>query len=1025
MKNTLDCTVTVAGSEKEYHIELPKTLTMAEILNYLEHSQKLQFEKKSFLLLQRSQIEYIIVGEKKLLTDYMSSNFRLIVYPPQIKFIKVHCPDKRINIRSFDSKEPASKMVDILCNDVFHLKHPEAYAIYQVNNPKGEAFSPNKSIIEYVPYIKDIYLLRRFWFSSCLNLDDENDIHFNYAQARQEFYLPTFSYKFVDYINLTALSIMVEFDGKKDEATKFVTKSSSSELKKYIPAYLAKEKKLSKQLAQALDKCPTNVVQAKMEFITKAMTWKYFSATIYPCNFTVDNKAYEGFIAFLEDDMRFLEDLNDYKTIYSIKYVYLRKFKLEINNTLKFTILNNGSYEDIVIFEIQSPRALQIQDYIVIFLNYLRQARTRAKEAEMEFKSHRHRANTVRTSLSGLVGTDLDIDKFKTSKQDMYQNKFAISLTRIDFVKPQQQITFSIPRCSRLYDNENEDSVSISVSKKMLLMDKIPKILVGTEDIGISKQLCHLLKRTISRDSLAPLTEADDIIAQLGGSQIASSIVHGCNGNFQRVVATISRVCTILASDTLKPLDAFSCLNYIRSYTLRFLSQQWADYDFLNNAKDIDPVFAAVAASIYKRRETMTPNLAYVLLGAYEGEKAEELHALSDAVMSALMGSCVALARGFLAAGLGNKALLEAVEKSTNICFDPLYASQLIEMLKPLVQEMGNVDVQKQFFGQDHNASVDMKLVNDIMDVMSHLTSFLSSPASLFLLSHSKRCFKPCEFPETMMESIDMYQGAMESSFAYYNADKRKNVELSQRIASSARTFFDLFCDNQLANARDTLDFLNKLLERGFSKGLSLDQFLDTSDSLHEVMINLIQNNHLDEAIPLLANDLTNEDKKYGIFNTASIKLDEAMRMVAKSPDKIDTNLIRTAFTLLSFGAILCTRDTDLAHEVKQKLVDIGNHLMDIVKAPPEQREQLSASVRNDLRSLRFYVNDPANCKEIIDIGTRGSISFALQKPDISTEINALKKICSDLSRFNAHRPASKLTRYNSATSSKELLLAK
>ena len=74
----------------------------------------------------------------------------------------------------------------------------------------------------------------------------------------------------------------------------------------------------------------------------------------------------------------------------------------------------------------------------------------------------------------------------------------------------------------------------------------------------------------------------------------------------------------------------------------------------------------------------MTPNLAYVMLGAYEGDKAEELHALSDAVMTALQNSVVALARCFIACGMGDRSLLEAIEKHGTACFDPLFTSQSV-----------------------------------------------------------------------------------------------------------------------------------------------------------------------------------------------------------------------------------------------------------------------------------------------------------------------------------------------------------
>ena len=78
-KSTFDCTVQVFGNENTTHIEIPKTLSVAEVLNYLQFSQKLQFPKGSFILVKKAQYSYSIPNPQRDLTSYQNRHLIIIL----------------------------------------------------------------------------------------------------------------------------------------------------------------------------------------------------------------------------------------------------------------------------------------------------------------------------------------------------------------------------------------------------------------------------------------------------------------------------------------------------------------------------------------------------------------------------------------------------------------------------------------------------------------------------------------------------------------------------------------------------------------------------------------------------------------------------------------------------------------------------------------------------------------------------------------------------------------------------------
>ena len=990
-KSTFECTVQVFRSSVEVKVEIPRTLTVTEVLNYLEFSQKLTFPKNSFIMVKRDQNLYSIPDEKRDLTVYQQNSLSLLIYPPNL-LLKIHCPDKRINVRQFDSKLPAAKIVETLCNDIFHLQSPESYALYQCFNVTSDAFPPNEPLIAYIPEIQDVWLLRRFWIRALTNFTEENDVHFCYTQAKVEFYNDKFPYQQVDHKTLLTLSIIVEFDGKQQEAVKFLSKASKKDLKKFFPKFAVDDKKLIKQVLEMIPQFPSNVLVAKTMFLQKVLEFPYFGSATFPAIFEHDGAKYNGRISFAEEGVCFFENDTSYKSILTIPYSILIKYKAISNSAIRFKYQCS---DEVKTLEFQTPASAKIPEHLLILLNFLKQNKLKEKEELNKKKgSKMHRRNTVRTSVTSF--TDLLSSDSSLIKNSPIEAEVNVTLEAIKLPEPQTPVTFTIPRATRTKMNtEFHDSV------------KTPEIPSSPTnlDYGISKSICSLLKKTIAKECLAPLTEAETLVYSFGGSRVAIDVIEGCDGGFNQIIATISRVGSILAHEILDPLDAFSCLNYVRSITQSYINSQLKTFDLTGPAQNVGPLFSRVAITLKNQSDKRDWLLAYVVLGAYDDDTARELHALIDSSCAALMFCTIAIARAFVKAGVITDELIYLLENiPKTVSFDPIYATKLCDVLNPLATSLKITEKAHTFLSQSHEADIEVRMIKSVVDHLTQFLNYIKSPASLFLLSQSMRCFKEFAYPDSLSEASDVYQGSLESAFVYWCANDATNAELSLRIQDTVKTFISLFTSggSNSMSAKDLFDQLNLLMARGFNDETMLEQFLDSTDPLHSIVISLLDNEKIEESIPLLAIDSLSPDQKRSAFDEAYKAIDSCLRSTAVKPSVIDGVRISTHYSLLSTVAISTSRDNDKINDVKIMIGDLGSSLIDLIKETPEERAANINDIRIQFRKLSFMVNDPENgCQKIASGTAKYEMSFIFERPNLENQINSLRQICAELSLFS------------------------
>ena len=1020
-KATFDCTVEVWNVKDSLRddIEIPKTLTVSEVLNYLQFSKKIQFPKGSYILVKRGEHQYKIPDPQRDLTSFQQNTLNLIIYPPTL-FLKVHCPDKRINIRTFNSQLPASQIVEILCTEIFRLQSPESYALYQKFDVSTDAFPPNSPIVEFMPEITDVWLLRRFWIRSYSNFTEENDVHYNYAQAKLTFYSKDFPYKEVDYKTLLALAIIIEFNGKTDDASKILNKGKANEWKKHFPDF-ACEKKIVKEVIAMLPNLPHDMLEAKKLFIQTAIKFEYFGAATFPCTFEDNKKKYtDCYLSFAERGLCFLDKTEDGDIIYKspvkiIGYNDVKKYKSLSPTLLRLTVVNEDNSASN--YEFSSPVIPRILDHFLVLLNFLKANKLKDKELHHKKEtSTRNRRNTVRTattSFTDLMSSDASLtvkNSNLTSDSSLHQ---IVIMDKVEAPPIQNPVTISIPRLTR------EESINSEFTKYETKEKPLPTSL--SPDYGISKSICNLLKKTISRECLSPLTEAENLIQSLGGSQVASDIVNGCDGGFYPAISTVAQVGSILADQVLVPLDAFSCLNYIRSIVQRFLNDQWLNFDFINASQDVSPLFARVAVALFQRSEKMIPPLAYVLLGAYDDDKAHDLHIILDAISAALMICTTNIAKAFINVGMGTQKLRYILDNAPRIpAFDPVYCTNLIDELVPLAHNLRVSANARKFLAQEHKAQIDVKMIRDVVDHLSNFLTYIRSPSSLYLLSQSRRCFTRFEYPDSLRDAITLYQGSMESAYVYWYANDAKNAELAFRIEDNVQAFIDLYMSDSSYTlmAQDMLEQLNFALQRGFTGETTLEQFLDPTDPLHKVVLNLLEKEKIEEAIPLLAIDSLSLTQKRQVFDVAFKALDESLRTTALKPTIVDGPRITTAFSLIAVTCVSCSRDNPLISQAKEKITNLGEALNTLISATPEERLYQINDIRQQVRELAFLVNDPEHgCQKLLqETVAQNEISFILEKPNIDNELSSLRQITLDLSLFSAKRtpPTSNIERTSS-----------
>ncbi|OHT03755.1 hypothetical protein TRFO_06598 [Tritrichomonas foetus] len=121
-------------------------------------------------------------------SEYMNYNkFSIVAFPNHYK-LKIHCSDEYITTRVFQWNSTPLDIIESICNKTLHINQRYCFALYWNDSDSVKAFPMERPISEINPFASEVWLRRRYWISSMLQYNTENDIQFNYIQAKYIFY---------------------------------------------------------------------------------------------------------------------------------------------------------------------------------------------------------------------------------------------------------------------------------------------------------------------------------------------------------------------------------------------------------------------------------------------------------------------------------------------------------------------------------------------------------------------------------------------------------------------------------------------------------------------------------------------------------------------------------------------------------------------------------------------------------------------------------------------------------------------
>lgn len=1011
-------------------------------------SQKMQIPDKYFLIAvfttgneNQQHKSYRIVEDDRDLSKYANmKKVELLLYPPVI-YLKIHCPDKRVNTQSFPAKTTAVSIVESVCTNLFHLSGLYAYAIYADPSKPGDPIPQNKSIVEVNPELTDVYLLRRFWIRAINDFTIESDIHFNYSQAKDIVFNMNFPHQSYDSPLLTAYALLIEYQ-TAEKVKNLLKKAKKKELKQILPKYIRKDKKLLNKTKELLtEKEGPSILELKMAFLRVALQNKFFGSIQFPILAQIPGKAESGQYDFtMTEDCLVCLKKGTYDEEFQIRVNQIRKWKPLGPEILKYFYFENihDPNAGLVEWQIRSKAVIQILDHFTALVNFLKQMKLQSAENQDTHKLE-SKKSTMRTisSLAGLMTENSTLTMPSEPSEfvaptPVQSNSYVLST--IDPPHPQQPVAFAAESCTIKTEMQSTvDEFAAYYNPSDSNQYEVEKVVEYTTDDTIIEYGCSLLKDIITQKSLSPIQDAEAFVLE---HQPVNPIIAIAVKQYLQTpcetpvdaVTIVSRTLAHLMSNCLPPLDSFVALNYVRSLCLHFARQEWKDFDFVGKAEAADSMLGSVVKSMTAVLHRMNHPLSTAILGnlAPNDPEALSLFNLNQGISESLVLSSIAVAQGLVNAKIGNKILQPILDALPAIpTYDPMISVTLSEALLAILNDLQMDEVsKKKFMAQPHVARLELSSIINSVSELSNLAKFMTSPASMFIQTRSTRLSQVQEQPTTIPEAAQLYQNARESALLLWSMNDAQNAALALDLSENAATMYALFIasmnDPSLQNTyRDSYAHLNGYIQGSntvLQEHQTFNSLLDQNDPVHSVVLTLLSSNEdVKSTISLLSLDSATEKQKRAVFLDTWNKIDSVLRKIDTKSQEKDIQDVNSNFRLFSFAAVSLAKNDDAAIPLRSRLGEIGNDLIQIMseEMPDEERRTRAIQIRNELRPLdalaygengaseRFVHFDKKN----VDTPEAYTVTFNVKMPDLSGVKDTLSKLAETLRQFKTKTP--------------------
>jgi hypothetical protein len=1035
---------------------IPLHLTGKDVVIYLTITLKMNVPEDYFVLLVlpasdgKSKWYRILEPNADLRRFSALSTIELLLFPPKVT-IEIAClgSDQTIS-RKVDSKRHSGDIIDDICSEsapeiegvepcLFSLTGSLGYALYSNPTDIRLPVPLNRSLIEYNPFTKTFYLLRRFWTERICYFTRPSDVAFNYYQAQTMVWDPEFDFQHYNYTAMLALVLLINHQ-KRDVITALIKecKNKRRELLQYFPPWLChetKDKPRRKKVIEALGSYghkdrPT----LQLWFLREALKNKLFGAVEYESLTVVPGRESEGLqevILTITDTTFYLMDRSR-RELFAVPHHRLRKWKPVDNEHVIFQLLDGRKSRREFVLEYQ--RSLLIVDHFTSLLNFVKQMKVQEKTDEIGDRLTRGFTTTTGSSsstMSVLLRNDRSLSNLNLNDAD--GDGYPSMMPRAERAIP-QRVTFTNPDDyllkSQAGDMTADYATFYDAGETGWEFQDVSNY--GVRD-NLIEQACMLLRNAIQKG--VSMTQ----ISQFLGVNLPNSpdflliLNQIIDGPYDTTIEALpafrigltARCLGQLMGHELPPLDSFVALNYIRSLLLDYAQKQWAAFDFVTQATKQDERLGTVVGSALNVMRGVNHPLSTVLFEALSGTlpEAGANLMLNNAIADGLLMIAVSVARGCCDAGIAERELRPLVAGVPRVAtFEPVFASRLAEALLPVIKNVAaSDDLRARLLAQPHVARVEPNSMVKAVQDLYGFTHFVNSPLGMFIASKSAKLTTTITSPGNMAEAIDLYRTAREIALLLWNMAEDENAAVAYELADGSATLFELFAstfeDSSLAGAmheafhaieppaRAAMEFLRGNRE--------LQSLLRESDPLENLALGLI--NMSDDwvtAAALLTLSAMDEKQTKDLVHGHGEMIDLRLRSLSGPMAPLDLEQFNNVFKMFALG-VLSIAPQDQGTDLRARIAEIGTMLMQVLEdidMLEDDRKEKVAVIRDLLRPLQALGEEGEVAGDVLkqflatgdDPGSQKQFesSFNARAPDLTVSVAILKKINGVLRHF-------------------------
>ena len=198
-----------------------------------------------------------------------------------------------------------------------------------------------KPIIEYDPFITEVYIRRYFWLKPFIKINREPDVNFIYSQAREYVFNPKFTYKDYKFIDLAAIDLMIKYS-TYDQAKKVIKKSKKKQRETMFPKYIYdSHKNLKNTMKQTKQYEGRQILDLKKAFILLCLQNKFFALNIYPVKCCIPESGDEtpkDYFLTLDEEILYILDPKTRIILYRLELKCISRYQI-VNEFIEFVVI--------------------------------------------------------------------------------------------------------------------------------------------------------------------------------------------------------------------------------------------------------------------------------------------------------------------------------------------------------------------------------------------------------------------------------------------------------------------------------------------------------------------------------------------------------------------------------------------------------------------------------------------------------------------------------------------------------------